>query len=44
MRWGVLQLKIPDNWMTQLLKVYEMDIRVIGVGHTEKKEERDLSG
>ncbi len=30
MRWGVLLLRIPDNWMTELLQVYDMKIRVMG--------------
>ncbi len=30
MRWAVLKLKIPDNWMTQMLQEHEMHIRVFG--------------
>ncbi len=30
MRWAILRLKIPDNWMTQLLDTYNVDIRVFG--------------
>lgn len=30
MRWAILLLKIPDNWMTQLLREYDMHIRVFG--------------
>lgn len=30
MRWASLRLKIPDNWMIQLLKEHKVDIRVFG--------------
>ncbi len=30
MRWAVLRLKIPDNWMTQLIQSHNVDIRVFG--------------
>ena len=30
MRWAILRLKIPDNWMTQLLHEHDVDIRVFG--------------
>jgi predicted DNA binding protein len=30
MRWGTLLLKIPENWMTQLLQNHNVDVRVFG--------------
>ncbi len=30
MRWAILRLQIPDNWMMQLLHEHNMDIRVFG--------------
>jgi predicted DNA binding protein len=30
MRWGTLLLKIPENWMMQLLQNHNVDIRVFG--------------
>jgi predicted DNA binding protein len=30
MRWAILRLQIPDNWMMQLLKEHNVDIRVFG--------------
>ena len=29
-RWAIMRLKIPDNWMIQLLQNYNVDIRVYG--------------
>ncbi len=30
MRWAILRLQIPDNWMMQLLQEHNVDIRVFG--------------
>ncbi len=30
MRWAILRLQIPDNWMMQLLHEHNVDIRVFG--------------
>lgn len=30
MRWASLLLKIPDNWMTELLKEFDVNIRIFG--------------
>lgn len=41
-RWAVLRLKIPDNWMIQLLQNHNVDIRVFGCKPYQSRGGRGL--
>ncbi len=42
MRWAILRLQIPDNWMMQLLQEHNVDIRVFGCIPYQSRSGRGL--